>query len=332
MNQVDFVADYEDAAADSHVGRAARRRIHWLCGSIEGDRVLDLSMSGVVPAVLLARSGKTVVDVEPNEAAVDEAQGRLESEEPSVRGRVTLVRAHADDLSGHDGTFDTVLLGDGFSDEAEVGPLVERAQRALRDDGLALVAAPYGINRYHDQDEPPGLRAYVATLTTRFTIDEVHVDEGYLGMTARLRPDGGRVTVDPWLDALQAVYRRLEQLQRAIDGHAEDTAERDRTARNERAARERTEGHAARLEERLAATKDRHEAERERVRELKAKVAERDSALRDARAQAAEAKQRLEKLRSSRSFRAIRLLWRARSAASRPRRRPIAAKDRTSGR
>src|SRR4051812_29562054 len=91
--------------------RTTRRRIHWMCRHAAGPRVLDVGCSQGTASLILGREGRTVVGVDVQAKAIDDARRLLAREEPVVRNRVEFVIGEITALPFADASFDTVLLG-----------------------------------------------------------------------------------------------------------------------------------------------------------------------------------------------------------------------------
>lgn len=267
MNADRITEVYEGTHASAFLQRRARRRIHWMCRQAGGGEVLDVGCSQGIASILLGREGTAVTGIDHEQAAIEFALGRLESEEQPVRERVVFRLAEAGDLPFADDAFDAVLLGEVLEHQVDPRPVLAEAARVVRPAGRIVITAPYGFFPHHDHKEPLYLGPLVDVLAGWFTVAEVELIDAYLALVA-VPAQAGRPVVDP-RRALEVAEARLaardDELERARRrtegrGESEDVArlqgelERERgrldRARQEReAARDRADerGHAAAL-------------------------------------------------------------------------------------
>jgi len=309
-------------------------RVRWLCGRARGERLLDAASSGGAAALILAREGSNVVAVERDDAALERARELLEAERPEVGDRVRLLAR----LAVEDDAFDTVLLGHALEDEDQIEPSLENARRALAPEGIVVIAIPYGTNGYLDRDEPAHLRPLLRALGHSYAIEDVEVGHGFLGIVARVEPDPrARAEIGPWLDALEAAHCRLADRERVAASYDEDLEERDRSAAAQARAldratdrAERLERRRARLEERMAEAKASQQEARRRAADAERQLSRQETELAKAKAEVDRRKEQMERLRASRSFRLVQLLWSLSGAAQRRLGRARAARGGTS--
>lgn len=290
-------------------------RIHWLAGRSAGERVLDAAGTGGAAGVLLAEEGRAVVAVEAADDSLERTRRRIEAADEAVRAQIEVVAPAEGGLSLDDGAFDTVLLSLGSLELGE-------ALRLLGSEGTLVLTTAWDAHPYLDSQEEPELQAMLETLERSLVVEHLELGEGFLGLVAR-RGGTGRGS-QPWLDALRSVHHRLADRDRALARLEEELAERDAAAENALAELERTKREGERLRGRVERLEERREAAKRRGDELREKLTLRERELREARRELREARReaakdrrRLEALLSSRSYRAGRLLSRAKAAVDR---------------
>src|SRR5690606_25993832 len=90
VNSEDRISEvYYGADSSERQTKRARDRIHWMCSSTRGKRVLDVGCSQGIAAILLGRDVYEVVGIDNNPAAIEFAEAELAKEVINVRRRVT---------------------------------------------------------------------------------------------------------------------------------------------------------------------------------------------------------------------------------------------------
>ena len=120
-------------------------RFHWMCGFVQGPRVLDIGCSNGVGMHEAAQvSGVTsVVGVDVCSESLDEAEVNLELLHLSGI-TVTLRKARAEVLPFKDQWFNTVLLGEVLEHVEDAELTMKEAMRVLTPIGYAVITVPDG--------------------------------------------------------------------------------------------------------------------------------------------------------------------------------------------
>jgi spore maturation protein CgeB/2-polyprenyl-3-methyl-5-hydroxy-6-metoxy-1,4-benzoquinol methylase len=164
--------------------RICRDRIHWMCGQIRGERVLDIGCSQGITTILAAREGNTAVGVDVEEPAIEFAKLELAKETEAVRARVRFVLAdiHADDLGAE--TFDTVILGEILEHQTHPRRLFERACQFLEPGGVIVAATPFGLHVHDDHKFTFYLSEFLRTVDGLCTPQVLDIADGYIRFRA----------------------------------------------------------------------------------------------------------------------------------------------------
>ncbi len=128
------------------IQRTARKRIHWICRQVKGEKVLDIGCSQGIVCLLIGREGCDCIGVDYEKAAIDYARKELEKEEEVVRKRVQFQLAEASRLPFKECSFDTVILGEVLEHLAHPERVLKEAKRVLREGGKAVITVPVGLN------------------------------------------------------------------------------------------------------------------------------------------------------------------------------------------
>jgi SAM-dependent methyltransferase len=342
MNNDRIAELYEGTIGNADLQRVSRRRIHWMCAQAVGEQVVDVGCSQGIASLLLGREGRHVLGIDSERAAIDEAQRRLDTEEAEVSDRVSFVLGDARELPCEPASVDTVLMGEFLEHQINLeGPLHEAA-RVLTTDGRLVITTPYGVHEYHDHKEPLYLGALLEALAPSFAISDLGLIGRYLTVVATPWAGEPEPSAQIWREALGVAERRLAHQDRAVEDHstaALDLRTRLRELEQKLASRvaslDAARGRVAELETRseklaelmsrleIAATERKSEVaglqltlKRRDADAVRAKARERAAAeqLAHQGKQLRRTSDQLDRVLSSRSFRAVQLAWRMRSS------------------
>ena len=173
----------------------ARRRVHWICGNVTGERVLDIGCSqGIVP-ILLGREGFEVFGVDVQADRIEYAQDDLAQESPSVQELVSFSIGNGADLDFSDASFDTVVLGEVIEHLTQPDRVLAEARRVLKNGGTLVLTTPFGISKHHDHRQTFYPFALVDLIAPRFEITSVTVVDRYFRLVARKSDTAGPVGI-----------------------------------------------------------------------------------------------------------------------------------------
>lgn len=161
--------------------RDTQRRIHWICKQVTGSDILDVGCSqGIVP-VLLGREGKTVLGVDLDSVAVEQANAFLADQPDQVRDKVRFECADfmTMDLGGRG--FDTIVMTEVLEHLVDPEKFVGKAHRLLRDGGCMVVTVPFGINDFIDHKSTFYLTGPYEILSKFFSLRNVEFMGKWIG-------------------------------------------------------------------------------------------------------------------------------------------------------
>jgi len=219
------LADSHDRITDAYYGkmgpefmRKTQERIHWVCGSVQGSRVLDVGCSqGIVP-ILLGREGKTVVGVDSDEQAVKQADAHLASEPSHVQAQVRFLQGNflKQKLNGEH--FDTIVMTEVLEHVLKPEDFVTAAADLLAEGGCLVVTVPFGINDFIDHKRTYYLCDIYALLASRFDIGEVRVFGHWIGLVGKklAQPSCDASAVSFTRDLLEKTEAGFYQIEREL--------------------------------------------------------------------------------------------------------------------
>lgn len=241
------------AGAHDRVGDAGMResqeRIHWICAHVDGQRVLDAVGSQALTTLLLARKGKSVLGVDADAAAIDQARARLSSEPRRVQARVRLENVDVLSLAAPEAPFDTLVMSAVPAHLVQPEAVIDAALRFLRPGGRLVITVPLGLNGGVDHGHAFDLLAPCRLLARRFDIEEVQVLGRWIGLAGRLRGSSART------DEVASLERQLASLQRLVDTARHDLLAEIQSQRQQHATeRQQWRQDFTAIEARLAAS------------------------------------------------------------------------------
>ena len=237
-------------------GDVLRRRIDWMAAQAQGPNVLDVGCSEGILEVLLARRGLGVTGVEVNPDALDFARALLAKETDDVQARARLIHGDFIEERPVTGLFDTVILGEILEHLDNPGALLDRSLEHLRPEGRIVITTPFGLLPHEDHHQTFCLTDVIDLLKPRLGLEHMSVEDGYIRFVGNL--SGDREASWRGLDA-DAVVSMTEAALVASQTKLYEMLSR-------RGSRlERLEGQRDRL-------KDRVDADREIIQDLKRQV------------------------------------------------------------
>ena len=264
-----------------------RRRIHWMCEQVIGQRVLDIGCSEGIVGLILAREGFSYTGVDLEDGALAYARQEAAKESDLVRSRLRYEIADATALPFDDNSFDTVLIGEVLEHLTHPKRVLLEARRVLAAGGRIAVTVPLGLTHEHADHKRTFYPSSLARLAEPF-FDAISVDvrDAYVMYTGARRPsdaqgDGARpaggtaLGVEPleeYCGSVEAERARLRISVRDLKAASKDARQRltlidaletqlrdaEATAAGEQAARSRAEQTANRLEASLREKEQQH--------------------------------------------------------------------------
>jgi 2-polyprenyl-6-hydroxyphenyl methylase/3-demethylubiquinone-9 3-methyltransferase len=162
------------------VQSTARERIHWICRQARGERILDIGCSQGIVCLLLGREGFNCIGIDCEEFAIDYALEELEKEENAVRKKVEFKIGEAAHLPFEDDSFDTVILGEIIEHLNHPEKVLKEANRVLRQDGMAIITVPFGLNPDPDHKRTYYPVSFLSRVQPFFKTDIIDTIDNYI--------------------------------------------------------------------------------------------------------------------------------------------------------
>ncbi|WP_291730925.1 glycosyltransferase [Leisingera sp. F5] len=127
--------------------------MHWIAAQVSGEHILDIgTREGALP-ILLAREGFHAVGIDLDAEAIARASSALSAEPETVQERIEFRNTNLFQ-DGLDALFDTIVLNGVIGDVSNVPNFLRLAFARLKENGRAVLIAPFGAgtgtNRKHD--------------------------------------------------------------------------------------------------------------------------------------------------------------------------------------
>lgn len=226
MNKDRITELYNRMIWDARLQEITRERIHWVCGQVRGESVLDVGCSqGIVP-ILLAREGRYVVGVDVNPESIEFAIQYQSSEFPNTKERCQFICADIFEYDLAD-KFDSLILTEILEHFSEPAVLLKRCLQFLKPKGQVVVTVPFGIHRDIDHKSTHTLKTVYSLLSEQCKVEFISVAGKYIQAVATLREDSeneeiGRETLIDLLEKtdqgmLNAESRHLDRIHELSD-------------------------------------------------------------------------------------------------------------------
>ncbi len=157
----------------------ARRRIHWLCSQMSGERVIDVGCSQGIAAILLGREGFSVVGVDIQDSRIDYANAELAKEPSETQSLVRFQVGNAADLAFDDDSFDSALLGEVIEHLTNPGRVLRELKRVVRPGGRIALSTPFGLSPHHDHKQTFYPNNLLRLLWGHLVVDSVEIVDHY---------------------------------------------------------------------------------------------------------------------------------------------------------
>jgi 2-polyprenyl-3-methyl-5-hydroxy-6-metoxy-1,4-benzoquinol methylase len=213
----------------------ARRRVNWMCGQAQGNRVLDLGCSQGIASIILGREGFEVVGIDVQASSINYAQQDLAEESSSTRSRVTFAVGEGSDLGFEDGSFNTILLGEVLEHLVAPNRILKEVTRILRPGGRVVITTPFGVLHHHDHKQTFFARPVMSLIGSWLEVNSAEIEDGYFRIVAVKGGNGVGVpekVLEDLMDASDAALRSIQESlavsQKALTANDRDLAKLQR--------------------------------------------------------------------------------------------------------
>jgi spore maturation protein CgeB/SAM-dependent methyltransferase len=218
---------YYGSLSSERLTKRARDRIHWMCQSAVGKKVLDVGCSQGIASILLGREGYEVVGIDTSSAAIEFANKDLGKEAADVQARVTFLEA---DLFSYDKTasFNTVILGEVIEHMMDPLACLQSALVPLRVGGKVVLTTPFGYAPHDDHKSTMFLSWLLQLADLSVRVDTCEIVDGYIKLVLTKLAEGKksslpglgkllRATEAGTLNSQRRLHAMIDQRQEEIE-------------------------------------------------------------------------------------------------------------------
>ena len=179
-----------DRIAELYLGRiftkssqdSARKRIHWMLGRVQGNRVLDIGCSQGIASILIAREGKVVVGLDPQVEAIRYAKKLADSESREVRDRIQWVVGDTWSYESDLG-FDSVIVGEVIEHQASPLAFLRSVSKYVSNKGNIILTTPFALKPHLDHKIsifPSDMINYIQGLDDTWGFERMEIEDSYI--------------------------------------------------------------------------------------------------------------------------------------------------------
>ncbi|HNP35704.1 MAG TPA: methyltransferase domain-containing protein [Woeseiaceae bacterium] len=231
--------DGEDRISEAYYGelwsesgtKRARNRVHWMCKSAQGPRVLDIGCSQGIASILLAREGLEVVGIDTSPVAIDFANADRAKETAEVQSRVVFRQMDLFSLDDAD-SFDSVILGEVLEHQVDPERFFRQAMTFVSVGGQLIATTPFGYAPHEDHKSTMFLSWLFRFADLGIHVDSCEVTDGCIRLIVTKLPSGQssslpsptqllRRTESGTLNSQRRLHAMIDQRQEQIEQLAE---------------------------------------------------------------------------------------------------------------
>ena len=272
-------------------GDILRRRIDWMAGQTQGQRVLDVGCNEGILEILLARRGFDVTGVDIDATALEFARHLLANEPEEVGARVRLIHGDLAQTVLAVDPFDTVVIGEVLEHLEDPAALLDRSLEFVRPEGRVVITTPLGFRPGEDHRQTFCLSGFLALLKPRCGLELLQVEDGYIRVVGRVSTAGRefweqfdvdrvmRMAETALVASQRRLYRKIDgldrrkkQLKRQVQAETEKTARFERRTQAEAEKAAQLEQQVQAETEKAAQLEQQVQAETEKAAQLEQQV------------------------------------------------------------
>lgn len=180
---------YHDKILDAYTGKLGekfmletRGRIEWICSQVKGTKILDVGCSqGVIP-VILAPKIESIVGIDIDSDAIQDANNYLEKQDATIINKVSFIREDFLQLDLTNYEFDTVLMTEVLEHLPSPELFIQKASTLLKPEQQLIITVPFGINDYPDHKHTFYLFNLLKVVGNEFYIDSLEIIGKWIGI------------------------------------------------------------------------------------------------------------------------------------------------------
>ncbi|MCA9243567.1 MAG: methyltransferase domain-containing protein [Phycisphaerales bacterium] len=191
---------------------ACRDRIHWMCGQVTGERVLDVGCSQGIASLILAREGRKVVGIDIRQDAIDHANAEVGSLPTAAQANISFQVVTPGRFPFEDHAFDSVLLGEIIEHTTRPEELIDEAARLLKPGGRIVITTPFGVLPHPEHVMTYFLTNFVNIVRPRMAVTALEIRHKYLCCAGSpgMQQDESLLCPQRLLEMSEAAFERAE--------------------------------------------------------------------------------------------------------------------------
>lgn len=166
---------------NEQINKKERNRVHWICSSIIGENILDISNFQGRNAIVLGKEGKKVLGLFSSDELLDVAKKNLDKEDELTQGRVDFQKGNFMLYDIHE-EYDTIILGDVIEHVSDVTSFFNKALSLVKDNGRLVVTSTFGINEYFDYNKTFYLHDFLRLQSEKLKIIDIEYRGKWIGI------------------------------------------------------------------------------------------------------------------------------------------------------
>lgn len=174
------------------LGEKVRKRVHWICSKVIGERVLDVGCSQGIVSILLGREGRSILGIDIDETSISYAKNELLKENKFVNDCVEFKHDNFMMIDFKDEKFDTIIASELLEHLTCSYRFIEKFSKIIKNDGRLIVSVPFGINNFFDHKKTYYIYDLIKEIESHFEVLEIKLFGKWIGVIAKLKDENSK--------------------------------------------------------------------------------------------------------------------------------------------
>lgn len=186
----------------------AKKRIHWTCDNVFGDKILDIGCSQGITSISLAKEGKNVIGIDCEISRIEYA--KKDQQKENIKDNLEFI---CDDFLLHDfdTKFDTIIMGEVLEHVFNPNLFLEKAKNLLTSNGRIIVTVPFGINPFPNHKRTYYFLELFKQINKRVYVSDVVFIESWIGFVADLSNKNSKISIDEkFIEKLENGFYKID--------------------------------------------------------------------------------------------------------------------------